>query len=115
MQFVLNLASSIVSCFGALCGVAMADTLPRRQVLVFGTLGSAVMLAINGGLSAEWAKEGPNSKNLSVGKGAVAVYFFFNIIYSFAYTPLQAIYPVECLSTNGRAKGRRKNVISLRC
>lgn len=27
------------------------------------------------------------------------------IVYSFAYTPLQALYPVECLQTNSRAKG----------
>ena len=26
-------------------------------------------------------------------------------VFSFAYTPLQALYPVECLQTNSRAKG----------
>lgn len=30
---------------------------------------------------------------------------FFSIINSFAYTPLQALYPVECLATENRAKG----------
>lgn len=103
-QFVLNLASSIVSCFGALWGVALADRLPRRKVLVAGTLGSAIFLGINGGLSAKWARE-VGHENLSVGQGAVAAYFLFNVVYSFAYTPLQAIYPVECLTTNARAKG----------
>src|SRR5258705_389787 len=79
--------------------------MPRRKALVFGTFACAVMLAINGALSAKWAHEDPNHHNLAVGKGAVAAYFFFNIIYSFAYTPLQALYPVECLQTNSRAKG----------
>ncbi|KAI5124967.1 hypothetical protein M0805_007393 [Coniferiporia weirii] len=104
-QFVLNLCSSVVSCIGALGGVALADRMPRRTALVAGTFTSAVLLAINGGLSAKWARTPDDAKNLSVGQGAVAAYFLFNIVYSFAYTPLQAIYPVECLSTNGRAKG----------
>ncbi|KAH8118263.1 general substrate transporter [Phellopilus nigrolimitatus] len=104
-QFVLNLCSSIVSCIGALCGVVLSDRVPRRKVLVSGTLASAFFLAINGGLSAKWAHLPEDAKDLKVGQGAVAAYFFFNIVYSFAYTPLQAIYPVECLSTNGRAKG----------
>jgi len=105
MQFVLNLASSIVSCAGALCGVALADRMPRRKVLVIGTLLCSGMLAINGALTVKWAHEPADSKNLSVGKGSVAAYFFFNIIYSFSYTPLQALYPVECLQTTARAKG----------
>ncbi|THH11709.1 hypothetical protein EW145_g451 [Phellinidium pouzarii] len=104
-QFVLNLCSSIVSCIGALCGVAVADRLPRRTVLIAGTFASAVFLAINGALSARWASMPSDAKNLSVGQGAVAAYFLFNIVYSFAYTPLQAVYPVECLQTNARAKG----------
>ena len=113
MQFVLNLASSIVSCFGALCGVAVADKFSRRKVLVFGTLASALFLGINGGLSARWAQMPEDAKDIKVGQGAVASYFFFNIVYSFAYTPLQAIYPVECLSTNGRAKGEVENFKNL--
>jgi MFS family permease len=105
MQFVLNLANSFTSAFGAGCGVALADKMPRRKVLVIGTAVCAVLLAINGGLSAKWAQTPEDQKDLNVGRGAVAAFFFFNIIYSFAYTPLQALYPVECLQTNARAKG----------
>ncbi len=105
MQFVLNLCSSITSCVGALVGVALSDRMSRRKVLIWGTLASSVLLAINGGLSAKWAKMPVGHQTLSVGQGAVAAYFFFNIVYSFAYTPLQALYPVECLQTTARAKG----------
>lgn len=109
LQLVLNLVNSVTSCIGALCGVALADRMPRRLVLVWGTFICAIFLAINGGLSALWAKQssesGTGNGSLSVGRGAVAAYFFFNIIYSFAYTPLQALYPVECLATTTRAKG----------
>jgi hypothetical protein len=108
MQFVLNLVNSLVSCFGALCGVALADRMPRRKVLVWGTGICAVFLAINGGLSDLWSKQAARnggSGSISVGQGAITAYFFFNIVFSFAYTPLQALYPVECLATTTRAKG----------
>ena len=38
-------------------------------------------------------------------KAALAFYFFFNIIYSFSYTPLQGVLPAEALDTRLRAKG----------
>lgn len=105
MQFVLNLVNSIVSCIAALVGVALADRMSRRNVLVGGTIASAIMLAINGGLSAKWAQMPADNKDIKVGQGAVAAFFFFNIVYSFSYTPLQGLYPVECLQTTARAKG----------
>lgn len=107
MQFVLNLANSFTSAFGAGVGVALADKMPRRKALIYGTFACSILLAINGGLSAKWAhlSTAAQASNLAVGRGAVAAYFFFNIVYSFAYTPLQALFPVECLQTNSRAKG----------
>lgn len=78
-QFVLNLGNSFASAFGAGCGVALADKMPRRQALIWGTLASAAMLAGNGGLSARWAHMPADNKNLSVGQGGVAFYFLFNI------------------------------------
>jgi len=102
MQFVLNLAVSLVSATGAYTGVAFTDRMPRRTVLWVGTLACAAMLAINGGLATSFAK---NTTDVSLAKGALSAYFLFNLVYSFTYTPLQALYPVECLQTNTRAKG----------
>lgn len=51
MQFVLNLVNSITSAIGALAGVAIADRVPRRPILIFGTIVCAAMLAINAGLT----------------------------------------------------------------
>ena len=64
-----------------------------------------LLLAINGRLSVKWATRAKGHEDIKVGQGTIAVYFFFNIVYSFAYTPLQALYPVECLQTTARAKG----------
>ena len=107
MQFVLNLAGSLVSGVGALCGASLADRMSRRRVLVAGTFACAVFLGMNGGLSARWAQMPADAKNLEIGKAAVASYFFFNFASTFTYGPLQDLYQVECLSTNGRAKGTR--------
>lgn len=104
-QFVLNLGNSIVSAIGALIGVLLADRMPRRPVLIWGTFGCALFLALNGGLSARWARMPAGAENLAVGRGAAASYFIFYFIYSFTYTPLQGLYPVEVLTTTTRAKG----------
>lgn len=105
MQFILNLGNTLVSCFSACLGVALADRMLRRKVLIVGTFFCAVFLAINGALSARWAQLPEGGKSLSVGRAAVASYFLFGIVNTFTYSPLQAIYPVECLTTSTRAKG----------
>jgi len=105
-QFVLNLGSNFTSCGGAIAGVALADRMPRRKVLIIGTFLAGLMLAGNGAFSTKWAQNAQAGiTDLGIGRAAVAFYFFFGIIYSFAYTPLQALYPVECLNTATRAKG----------
>ncbi|KAI0264911.1 general substrate transporter [Gloeopeniophorella convolvens] len=81
------------------------DRLPRRKVIVIGSSLVTLMLALNAGLSAKWASYGDGPKNLAVGNAAVAFYFLFNVAYSSTYTPLQALYPAECLETTTRAKG----------
>ena len=43
--------------------------------------------------------------NTSAAKATVAFIFIFGAVYSFGLTPLQALYPVEVLSFEMRAKG----------
>ncbi|KAH7325175.1 hypothetical protein B0J17DRAFT_633124 [Rhizoctonia solani] len=75
-------------------------------ILIIGTVASGTLLAIYGGLFAKWAKAPPGEKDIKVGQGAVVAFFWFGIVNSFAYTALQCLYPIECLHTNVRAKGR---------
>jgi hypothetical protein len=76
----------------------------------------AVTLAINAGLSAvmdnqtkktklEADTTGINYVNHNVAQAALAFYFLFNCVFSFTYTPLQGVVPVESLTTTMRAKG----------
>ncbi|KAI0015303.1 lactose permease [Xylariomycetidae sp. FL0641] len=103
-QLAYNLLNSVLSAIGALTAVSMTDKVPRRKVLVFGTLTCAVALAVNSGLSAALDNQGDNIQT-SYAKGALAAYFLFNVIFSFTYTPLQGVIPTEALETTTRAKG----------
>jgi hypothetical protein len=76
--------------------------MPRRKVLVYGTFGCAVMLAINGGLNHTF---GENQSSISTYQAALAFYFVFNVVNAFTYTPLQGVVPVEALDNARRAKG----------
>ena len=107
-QLGYNLLNSGISAVGALTAVRFTDRMPRRTVLIWGTLGCAGLLAVNSGLSAVLDKQtrtGAGVIDLSLGKGALAAYFLFNVLFSFTYTPLQGVIPAEALETTMRAKG----------
>ncbi|KAL7621961.1 hypothetical protein AAE478_007462 [Parahypoxylon ruwenzoriense] len=103
-QLAYNLLNSVLSAVGALSAVSLTDIMPRRKVLVWGTLACAAALATNSGLSAALDAQGDGIQE-SYAKGALASYFLFNIIFSFTYTPLQGVVPTEALETTTRAKG----------
>jgi len=81
-------------------------------VWFWGTLGSAVTLAI---VTACTAKFGTNSANVQGANAAIAFIFLFGFVYSLAYTPLQALYPTECLEYNTRAKGMAVYAFAVSC
>lgn len=106
-QLGYNILNQCLSAIGALTAVSLTDRMPRRKVLVIGTALCAVALACNSGLSAvlDNQRKAGGDFDLSYGKGALASYFLFNIIFSFTYTPLQGVIPTEALETTMRAKG----------
>ncbi|KAI1310571.1 putative MFS lactose permease [Xylaria venustula] len=109
-QLAYNLLNSVLSAVGALTAVSLTDRMNRRPVLIYGTLACAVTLALNSGLSAALDSQGDNIQS-SYAKGALASYFLFNIVFSFAYTPLQGVIPSEALETTMRAKGLAASAI----
>ena len=108
-QLGYNILSSCLGCIGALTGVSLSDRMPRRKALVWGTLACSLTLAVNAGLANaianDQAAHNGNITNLNNARGALAFYFIFQVVYSFAYTPLQGIVPAEALDTTLRAKG----------
>lgn len=108
----------INSCQQFLCaifGAFLVDRVGRRPLLLFSFTGCTVIWMGMTIASAEFAKSGggldPVTKkamqgtNKNASTAALAMIFLFGSIYSVGITPLQALYPVEVLSFEMRAKG----------
>ncbi|KAJ7284054.1 general substrate transporter [Mycena rebaudengoi] len=111
-RLTLNFVNTVVSACGALIGTALTDKVGRRKMWFWGTLGSAGTLAIVTGCTAKWGSEGSNPAGANA---AIAFIFLFGFVYSLAYTPLQALYPAECLDYNSRAKGMAMYAFAVSC
>lgn len=87
-------------------GARFTDKLGRRPVLLIATTLFVIEWSIVTALTAVYG--GDDNSNVNGSRAAIAFIYLFGITYSFAYTPLQALYPVECLSYETRAKGQFK-------
>jgi len=97
-------------CF-ALVGAAFVDKIGRRP-LMLGSMASVTVVWIGMTVaSALFAQSG--EENGSAAKAVVAMIFIFGAFYSFGITPLQALYPVEVLSYEQRAKGMAFSSLSV--
>jgi len=111
MQLGLNLIGSCGSAVVGLTAASLTDRMPRVKVLSIGTFVCACLLAINAGCNTVWANTpvdaagNPINPPLAIAKLGLAAYFLFGFVYTFAYTPLQGVYPTENLENTARAKG----------
>ncbi|KAG6885607.1 hypothetical protein C0993_012354 [Termitomyces sp. T159_Od127] len=111
-RLVLNFANTLISAGGALIGTSLTDKVGRRTMWFWGTLACSVMLAIVTGCTAEFGRTGANITGANT---AIAFIFLFGFVFSMTYTPLQAVYPAECLEYNTRAKGMALNAFVVSC
>lgn len=85
------------------------DKLGRRPMLI-GTFSAVAFIWCGAiGAVASHDKTGKNSASYAF----VALVFLFNAVFAFGITPLQALYPVEVLSFEIRAKGMAFSNLSL--
>jgi len=85
----------------AMLGASQTDRVGRRPLLLFANFGCAAAWVGMCACSATYT----NTKSSASAKGTLAMIYIFSIIYSIGLTPLQALYPVEVLSFEQRAKG----------
>ncbi|KAF7893609.1 uncharacterized protein EAF02_001147 [Botrytis sinoallii] len=100
-QLNLNLGSNIMQFGLALFGASLVDKVGRRPLLLFANIGCAIVwigATVSSSINA-------NTGSKSSGSAVVAMIFLFDAIFSVGFTPLQALYPVEVLSFEMRAKG----------
>ncbi|KAI9740999.1 MAG: hypothetical protein M1834_002710 [Cirrosporium novae-zelandiae] len=108
-QLLLQGMQNLVSFFGAVFGAFFTDKWGRRPQLLVCT-GTVVflfviILALNATNITFHADGTQTTKNSSAAKAEIAMIFIFGFVFSAGYTPLQGLYPVECLRYESRAKG----------
>lgn len=102
-QLLYNAILNVISFVAATIGARFVDRLGRRPVLLICTSLFVVWWVLITVLTALYTDTGSEA---SAGtRAAIAMMYIFGITYSFSYTPLQALYPVECLAYETRAKG----------
>ncbi|RDL36991.1 MFS general substrate transporter [Venustampulla echinocandica] len=101
----------------ALLGANLVDRVGRRPLLLFSNIGCCVVwlaMTVSAGLYQKSIPPLPPGAdpdtelygtNKAAGTASLAFIFIFGAVYSVGFTPLQALYPVEVLSFEMRAKG----------
>ncbi|GKZ24340.1 hypothetical protein AbraCBS73388_011148 [Aspergillus brasiliensis] len=112
-QLMLQGVQNVVSFLGAVSGALITDRIGRRTQLLVSTSIVVVLFAIVTALNATNVVDGPDgtpiAKSAVAARAQIAMIYLFGFIYSAGWTPNQAMYPVECLRYESRAKGMGMN------
>ncbi|KAF9533254.1 general substrate transporter [Crepidotus variabilis] len=95
---VINFVNSVTSFIGALTGTFTVDRFGRRKILLIATIAITVILAVVSGLLSSFG-------NVARSNAGITFVLLFMVIFSYGWTPMQALYPAEVLSYEVRAKG----------
>jgi MFS family permease len=116
-RLMLNGLQNVVSFAGAVFGAVYTDRWGRRPQLLVSTGCLVCIFVIVCALVATNLQSGPDGlpildangtsliKRPGQARAVIAFIFIFGFVYSVGYTPLQQLYPVECLRYENRAKG----------
>lgn len=100
-QLIINLGINIFNIFCAFAGSFAMEYIGRKGMLLGTSIAMTLILVLMAILSALYG----DGSNAAAGKGMTAIIFLFLGAYSFAWTPLTFVYPVEILNYTQRAKG----------
>ncbi|CAK1358420.1 Lactose permease [Cercospora beticola] len=99
----INLGYSCFQFAFALFGAAWVERIGRRPLMLFSMTGCCIVWIGVTAATGTFSESGDT--NAAAARATVACIFIFGATYSVGLTPLQALYPVEVLSFEGRAKG----------
>lgn len=100
-QLLFNAANPIACFIASLIGAYLTDKIGRRPMLLYSTMFFSISFAVMTGTS----KLSVVDKNTAAAGTTIAFIFLFSFAFSLAWTPLQAMYIVETLTTAARARG----------
>ena len=98
-QLLLNALQTPIMMVAALCGLYWVGRLGRRKLLIASSTGMSASVAVITACTANQAGKP------AVGATGVAFLYVFLVVFAFAWTPMQSLYPSEVLAFNTRAKG----------
>jgi MFS family permease len=115
----LNFVNSVTSFIGALTGSALVDYVGRRRLLLMSTGTLVLLLTIASSLLSDVTSHARGAAGISMIYLFMGEYLLtrwlnisvswsrdtFAVVYSFGWTPMQALYPAEVLPYQTRAKG----------
>lgn len=100
----INLGYACFQFFWALVGAGFIDKIGRRPMMLYGMAGcSLVWIGVL--VASSQVNDSQGNLNSDASRATLAFIFIFGAVFSFSLTPLQALYPVEVLSYEMRAKG----------
>jgi len=99
----INLGYACFQFAFALFGAAFVERVGRRPMFLFSM--SACTIVWVGVTICTSIFDNSHKENVAAAQGSLAMIFIFGAVYSIGITPLQALYPVEVLSYEMRAKG----------
>src|SRR5271156_1036277 len=76
-------------------GTFMVDKRGRRPLIFYVTFSLSILWAIIVATTAVFQES--SQRNKAAANASIAIIYIFRMIYSFGYTPMQALWPVECL------------------
>lgn len=97
----INLGYTAISAVASYVGASLIEKMGRRPTSIWTSVACSICFA---GITAGAGVYATN-KSTSAASAGIAFIFIFGWCYNFGMTPLQALYPVECLSYEQRGKG----------
>ena len=100
-QLLLNIIYALTGWIAATAGSRFHDKIGRRKMFLGSTGGMIICLAITAGTAAKFVHDG----SMTASSASIAFISIFGVVFAFAYTSMQSIYPGEVMSNDMRAKG----------
>lgn len=104
---IMNAVQIVISAIGSM----FVDKFGRRSLLIWVNVGCSICWV---GVTAASGIQA-HKKDAASSAATVAMIYIFQAIYSFGWTPMQALYPVEVLSFEMRAKGMAFSGLFVSC